>query len=130
MQQILSELSPIIAIFQSENTDSAIVGNFNINLLQISERQKFGEFFDLMCTNNFFSKISFPTRFASYSYGLIDHWYSAKLLIEKKKHVTISSSIILITSQITYRVLLIYAFPRTRNSSKSSYEPKWPMTQR
>ena len=56
IQQFVSELSPIMEILQSENTYAAIVGDFNINLLQISEGEKFGEFFDLMCTNNFFPK--------------------------------------------------------------------------
>ena len=54
IQQLISELSPIIDIIQRENTFAAIVVDFNINLLQISEREKFGDFLDLMCTNNFF----------------------------------------------------------------------------
>ena len=56
VQQFISELSPIIAILRSENTYAAIVGDFNINLLQISEREKFGDFFDLRCAQI----ISFP----------------------------------------------------------------------
>ena len=35
IQQFISELSPIIEIIQRENTYAAIVGDFNINLLQI-----------------------------------------------------------------------------------------------
>ena len=92
IQQFISELSPIIEILQSENTYAAIVGDFNINLLQISEREKFGEFFDLMCTNNFFPKITFPTRFARHSCSLIDQVFCKT---PHKKHVSISSSIIL-----------------------------------
>ena len=42
-------------ILQSENTYAAIVDDFNINFLKISEREKFGEFFDLMI-----QIISFP----------------------------------------------------------------------
>ena len=72
IQQLRSELSPMMVILQSENTYAAIVGDFNINLLQISECEKFGEFFDLMCTNIFFPKITFPTRFARHSCSLID----------------------------------------------------------
>ena len=41
---------------QSENTYAATVDHSNINLLQISEREKFGEFFNLVCTNNFSQK--------------------------------------------------------------------------
>ena len=93
IQQFVSELSLIMEILQSENRYAAIVGDFNINLLQISEREKFGEFFDLMCTNNFFPKITFPTRFASHSCSLIDQIFCKTP--HKKKHIAISSSIIL-----------------------------------
>ena len=96
IQQFMLELSPIMEILQSENTYAAIVGDFNINLLQISEREKFGDFFDLMCTNNFFLKITFPTRFARHSCSLIDQIFCKT---PHKKHVAISSSIIL--SQIS-----------------------------
>ena len=40
IQRFISKLSLIIAILQSENTYAAIVGDFDINLLQISEREK------------------------------------------------------------------------------------------
>ena len=49
-------------MIQRENAYAAIVGDFNIHLLQISEREKFGGFVDLMCTNNFLPKISFTTK--------------------------------------------------------------------
>ena len=91
IQQFISELSPMIDIIQRENTYAAIVGDFNINLLQISEREKFGDFLDLMCANNFFHKISFPTRFAGHSCSLIDQIF---FKTPHKKHVSISSSII------------------------------------
>ena len=91
IQQFISELSPIIYIVQRENTYAAIVGDFNINLLQISEREKFGDFLDLTCTNNLFPKISFPTRFARHSCSLIDQIF---FKTPHKKHVSISSSII------------------------------------
>ena len=96
IQQFVSELFPIMEILQSENTYAAIVGDFNINLLQISEREKFGEFLDLMCTNNFFPKITFPTRFARHSCSLIDQIFCKT---PHKKHVAMSSSITL--SQIS-----------------------------
>ena len=58
----LTELSPIIEILQKENMYGAVVGDFNINLLQIGERETFEEFFDLMCTNNFFPKNYSPDK--------------------------------------------------------------------
>ena len=45
-----------------------------------------------MCTNNFFPKITFPTRFARHSCSLIDQVFCKT---PHKKHVSISSSIIL-----------------------------------
>ena len=85
MQQFISELSSIIEILQSDNTYAAIVDDFNINLLQISEREKIGDLFDLMCTNNCFLKISFPTRFARHSCSLIDQIFCK---IPHRKHVS------------------------------------------
>ena len=92
IQQFISELSPVIEILQTENTNTAIGGDFNINWLKISERDKFGEFFDLMCTNNFFPKITFPTRLAKYSCSLIDQIFCKT---PHKKHVSLSSSILI-----------------------------------
>ena len=81
--QLISELSPIIDIIQRENTYAAIVGDFNINLLQISEREKFGDFLDLMCTNNFFPKISLqPDLLGIPAASLIK--YVSKLLIKSR----------------------------------------------
>ena len=81
IQQFISELSPIIDIIQRENAFAAIVGDININLLQISEREKFGDFLDLMCINNFFPKISFqPDLLGIPAASLIK--YFSKLLIK------------------------------------------------
>ena len=48
ISKFLSELSPVLDILQKENTYAAVVGDFNINLLQINEREKFEDFFDAM----------------------------------------------------------------------------------
>ena len=102
IQQFVSELSPIMEILQSENTYAAIVGDFNINILQISEREKFGEFFDLMCTNNFFPKITFPTRFARHSCSLIDQIFC------KTPHKNTSSHFILHYTESNIRSHAVY----------------------
>ena len=64
ISKFLSELSPVLDILQRENTYAAVVGDFNINLLQINEREKIEDFFDLMCTTSFYPKITLPTRFS------------------------------------------------------------------
>ena len=126
MQQFISELSPKIDIIQHENTYAAIVGDFNINLLQISEREKFDDFLDLMCTNNFFPKISFPTRFARHSCSLIDQIF---FKTPHKKHVSISSSIIFSTISdhlpCTVNLGISEHTPKQQNTS----ELEWSMMQ-
>ena len=54
ISNFLSELSPVLDILQKENSYATIVGDFNTNLLQINEREKFEDLFDLMCTNSFY----------------------------------------------------------------------------
>ena len=103
IQQFVSELSPIMEILQSENTYAAIVGDFNINLLQISEREKFGEFFDLMCTNNFFPKTTFPTRFARHSCSLIDQIFCKTSHKKTRSHVILHYTESNIRSPAVYR---------------------------
>ena len=63
ISKFLSEPSPVLDISQKENSYAAVVGDFKINLLQISEREKFKDFFGLICTNSFYPKITLPTRF-------------------------------------------------------------------
>ena len=44
IEKFIDEISPIIDIIQKENSYAAIAGDFNINLLQVSEREKHVEF--------------------------------------------------------------------------------------
>ena len=92
IKRFIEEISPIINTLQKENKYAAIVGDFNINLLQINEREKFEEFFDLMCTNNFFLKITLPTRSSKKSCTLIDQMFCK---LQHLDHTNISSSIIM-----------------------------------
>ena len=55
--------------------DTVIVGDFNIDLLKIHDREKYNDFLELMMSNGFFPKITYPTRFAQKSASLIDHIY-------------------------------------------------------
>ena len=92
IERFIEEISPIINTLQKENKYAAIFGDFNINLLQINEREKFEEFFDLMCTNNFFPKITLPTRSSKKSCTLIDQMFCKSPHLD---HTNISSSIIM-----------------------------------
>ena len=85
-------MSPIIDKLKKENSFAAILGDFNINLLQINEREKYEDFFDMMCTNNFYPKIMFPTRIAARSHSLLDQIFCK---VPCKEKADISASILL-----------------------------------
>ena len=53
IETFINEMSPIIDKLKKKNSYAAISGDFNINLLQIDEREKYDDFFDMVCTNNF-----------------------------------------------------------------------------
>ena len=56
--KILNELS-------KGNQESVIVGDFNINLLKVMEREAFSKSYDAITTNCFIPTITFPTRFST-----------------------------------------------------------------
>ena len=88
IETFINEMSPIIDKLKKENRYAAISGDFNINLLQINEREKYDDFFDMICTNNFYPKIMFPTRIAKRSHSLLDQTFC-------KEQADISAAILL-----------------------------------
>ena len=92
IETFINEMSPIIDKLKKENSFAAILGDFNINLLQINEREKYEDFFDMMCTNNFYPKIMFPTRIAARPHSLLDQIF---FKLPCKEIADISASIFL-----------------------------------
>ena len=105
ISKFLSELSPVLDILQKE-IYAAIVGDFNINLQQINEREKFEDFFDLICTNGFYPKITLPTRFLKHSCSLIDQCFCK---VSHKNHKIFN----LLLFYAIYRII----FPASRHST-------------
>ena len=68
----INELAPVISKLGKECSETIIVGDFNIGLLKVGERQKYAEYLDLFQTNSFYPKLILPTRFSSKSCTLID----------------------------------------------------------
>ena len=66
------ELSTVLNEFTNLNYNIIITGDFNINLLEINERECYGEFLDMMISNELFPKISLPTRKCRTKVSLID----------------------------------------------------------
>ena len=75
IEMFVEQFSPVMHSINDRNLQAIVAGDFNINLLKIQEREKYCEFLDLMCTNELYPKITFPTRFARKSCSLIDQIY-------------------------------------------------------
>ncbi len=45
---------------ESSKSDVIIAGDFNIDLLQINDKPKISEYFDMMTNHSFFPKITLP----------------------------------------------------------------------
>ena len=60
----MSEYSVLVERLSLSHNSCAVVGDFNINLLQLNERDVFNEYFDLMVGHGFFPHITLPTRFS------------------------------------------------------------------
>ena len=75
IEKFIDDISPIIDTIQKENRHAAILGDFNI-----------------MCTNNFFPRITLPTRIAKRSQSLIDQIFCT---VPFKERADFSASIVL-----------------------------------
>ena len=99
ISNFLFELSPpILGILQKENTHVVVVGDFNINLLQINGREKFEDFFALMWTNSFYPMITLPTLFSKHSCSLLHKMFC-------KLHTKITKIFNLLLLRAVYRII-------------------------
>ena len=89
----LENIAPIIESISKNSNNVVICGDFNIDLLQIDNRLKFGEYFDLFITNGFQSNITLPTRFSQRNATLIDHIFTKLNNTAKSKSGIIYSNI-------------------------------------
>ena len=71
-RKFIDEFSEFLEEIENKN-EIIIIGDFNINLLKINERELFFEFFDNLIAQGFLPKITFPTRFTRTNGTLIDN---------------------------------------------------------
>ena len=71
-RKFIDEFSEFLEEIENKN-EIIIIGDFNINLLKINERELFCEFFDNLIAQGFLPKITFPTRFTRTNGTLIDN---------------------------------------------------------
>ena len=79
IKEFRREISPLLKSNQFKRSNTILIGDFNINLLQHSEHQETNEFLNLMQTFNYIPLITRPTRFPEGEQtgnpSLLDHIY-------------------------------------------------------
>jgi len=69
----VSELNSILSILQRSSHEVTVVGDFNLDLLQVSTNEHIKNYFDCLVSNGFVPKITFPTRLSHNHGTLIDN---------------------------------------------------------
>ena len=72
-EKFIEEITPILTNLSNHNHECVLVGDFNINLLKITEKEAFSKFYDTIITNSFIPTITYPTRFSNTNGTLIDN---------------------------------------------------------
>ena len=73
--QFISEIDPILSDICLSNSEILLFGDYNINLLEINEREAYSDFFDKMTSFSLYPKITVPTRLGRHRASLIDNAY-------------------------------------------------------
>lgn len=110
----INEITPVLKILNENGCDVALAGDYNINLLQLGERQKYCDFFDLMLSNSLYPKITFPTRISNQSCTLIDNIYC------KLSQNTLNSKAGVIFSHISDHFPYFVSLSITRTKNKQT----------
>ena len=72
--QFITELTPILSNFNNYKGEVIITGDFNIDLLKVTETRIISEYFDMITSHSFFPKITLPTRISDNKGTLIDNF--------------------------------------------------------
>ena len=73
-KQFIDKLSPILLYLESLNAEVILAGDFNINLLNIKNKEA-SIFFNTITAHGFFRDITLPTRFTDRTGTLIDNFF-------------------------------------------------------
>ena len=69
-------MEQLVSIISEENKTMFLMGDWNLNLMNLSCHQATGEFLDLMFSRIFFPLITHPTRITSHKASLIDNIFT------------------------------------------------------
>ena len=113
VDRFLAPFSEIFNRLSRENSTLITGGDFNLNLLQLNERDKFQEFFDLFVANGSFPQIMMPTRFSKKNATLIEqifcrfskfsYYDSSGILLSKISDHLPCFSVIKIKNKLKYK---------------------------
>ena len=70
----LQKLERVIMNFQNDK-QVILMGDFNIDLLKINEKEQISDFFDMLVSNGYIPRITLPTRVTEHSKTLIDNYF-------------------------------------------------------
>ena len=74
--EYLKSLNELLQTVQNEKKVFYLMGDFNINLLNVDKDQYVNEFLDTLLTFNMFPLIKYPTRVTQHSASLIDNIFT------------------------------------------------------
>jgi hypothetical protein len=112
IQLFLDEFMPVVDVLRQGSNNVSICGDFNIDLLQVDQRNKFSDYLDTYMTNGFTPSIILPTRFSERNATLIDHIFN-----KLGKQVTTKSCILFTSISDHLPCLTCFSF-------KKRFEPR------
>ena len=76
IQLFIDELNPILSEINKSNSTIILVGDFNINLLKITEKSIIREYLEFIINHGLFPNLTLPTRISDNSATMIDNIFS------------------------------------------------------
>ena len=116
LDNFLGYLEPLLEKIKNENKHCYLLGDFNLNLLNIDKHTKTGEFVDLMFSYHLVPLIDKPTRVRETSATLIDNIFT--------NNITVESSQGLFYTDLTDHFPVFYCCPSLSIESSPKYITK------
>ena len=84
IEAFITEISPTLNKLSKTKSESIVLGDFNIDLLKISERVVYQQYLDTFFSSGFVPRITLPTRLSRRSGSLIDQIFHRNISTESK----------------------------------------------
>ena len=73
--EFINEFSPILQKLEQNKYEAIFTDDFNTDLLKINDKHVINEYFDMLTSQSFYPKITFPTRLTNNNGTLIDIFF-------------------------------------------------------